>query len=70
MFFTVVMTSLKTNHRNKGESQNGWVLQENKAQQIFQKTNIPYPLIPTRMCAYQGVRNVRVSENLLCFVFL
>ena len=46
MFFMVVMTSLKTNHRNKGESQNGWVLQENKAQQIFQKTNIPYPRSP------------------------
>ena len=24
----------------------------------------------TRMCAYQGVRNVRFSENLGCFVFL
>ena len=33
------------------------VFQENKARQIFRKT-------------YQGVRNVRFSENLACFVFL
>ena len=47
-----------------------WVFQENKACQIFRKTNISYPLIRTRTCAYQGVRNVRFSENLTCFVFL
>ena len=46
------------------------VLQENKERQIFRKTNISYPLIRTRTCAYQGVRNVRFSENLACFVFL
>ena len=39
------------------------VLQENQARQIFCKTNISYP-------PYQGVRNVRFSENLACFVFL
>ena len=44
------------------------VFQENKARQIFRKTNISYSLIRTR--AYQGVRNVRFSENLACFVFL
>ena len=43
------------------------VFHENKARQIFRKTNISYPLI--RTCAYQGVRNVRFSENLACFVF-
>ena len=32
------------------------VLQENKARKIFRKTNISYPLIRTRMCAYQGVK--------------
>ena len=37
------------------------VFQENKARQIFQKT---------RTFAYQGVRNVRFSENLTWFVFL
>ena len=42
--------------------------QGNKARQIFQKTNISYPLIPTR--TYQGVRNVRFTENLMYFVFL
>ena len=46
------------------------VFQENKARQIFRKTNISYPLIRTRTCAYQGVRNVCFSENLTCFVFL
>ena len=44
--------------------------QENKAHQIFRKTNISYPLIPLRTCAYQEVRNYRFSENLTCFVFL
>ena len=46
------------------------VFQENKAHQIFRKTNISYSLIRTRTCAYQGVRNVCFSENLMCFVFL
>ena len=31
-----------------------WVLQEGKASQISPKTNISYPLIRTRTCAYQG----------------
>ena len=35
------------------------VFQENKGRQIFQRTNISYPMIHTRTCAYQGVRNVR-----------
>ena len=30
---------------------------------IFRKTNISYPLINTRACAYQGVRNVCFPEN-------
>ena len=47
-----------------------WVLQENKARQIFQETNISYPLIGTRTCSYQGVRNVHCLENLTRFVFL
>ena len=40
------------------------VFQENKARHIFRKTNISYPLIHTRTCAYHWVGNVRVSENL------
>ena len=44
--------------------------QENKALRIFQKTNISYPLMRTRMCAYQRVRNVCFSENLTCSVSL
>ena len=31
--------------------------------QNFPKTNISNPLILTRTCAYQGVRNVSFSEN-------
>ena len=46
------------------------MFQESKPRQIFRKTNISYSLIRTRTCAYQGVRNVRFSENLACFVFL
>ena len=38
------------------------VFQESKARQDFRKTNISYLLIPTRTCAYQGVRNVCFSE--------
>ena len=45
------------------------VFPENKASQIFRKTNISYPLIRTRTCVYQGVRNVRFLENLACFIF-
>ena len=45
------------------------VFQE-KARQIFRKTNLSYPLIRTRTYVYQGVSNVRFSENLACFVFL
>ena len=45
------------------------MLQENKACQIFRKTNMSYPLIRTRACAYQGVRNICFSENLSCFIF-
>ena len=53
----------------KGESQGGCFKKTN-CSQIFRKRNISYPLIRTRTCAYQGVRNVRFSENLACFVFL
>ena len=36
----------------------------------FRRRNISNVLIRTRICAYQGVRNVRFSENLTCFIFL
>ena len=41
-----------------------------KTRQTFKKTNIYYHLIHTRTCAYQGVRNIRFSKNLACFVSL
>ena len=54
---------------NKAKGQiSKWVFQENKAHQVFRKTNIFYPLIPTDTSAYQGVRNVRFLENLVCFL--
>ena len=43
------------------------VFQENKARQISRKTIISYPLIRTRKCEYQGLRNVHFLENLVCF---
>ena len=43
------------------------VLQENKACQIFRKTNISYPLIRKCTCAFQGVRNVCFSKILAGF---
>ena len=46
------------------------VFQESKARQNSRKTNISYPLIRTRTCAYQGVRNFYFSEILACFAFL
>ena len=42
------------------------VFQENKARQIFQKTNISYSLIRTSF----GDKKYRFSKNLPCFVFL
>ena len=46
------------------------VFQEDKARQVFLKTNISYPVIRTRTCVYQGVRNVRFFGKLgmLCFL--
>ena len=41
------------------------VFQENKASQIFRKTNVSYPLIRIK-----GLQNVRFLENLTCFVLL
>ena len=30
---------------------------------IFRESNISYPMIGTRTCAYQGVRNISFPEN-------
>ena len=56
------------------------VFQENKSTPNFPKNEHFLPLIRTRTCAYQrvrnvwcayqGVRNVCFSENLACFVFM
>ena len=37
------------------------VSSEQGIRKIFRKTNISYPLIRTRTCAYQGIRNVSFS---------
>ena len=44
--------------------------QENKARQIFRKTNISYPLIRTPMCAYQGGKKCSFfgKFGVLCFL--
>ena len=57
-------------NKAKGRISKRLFQKKNKPRQIFRKTNISYPLIRTRTCAYQGVRNVRFSENLAYFVFL
>ena len=36
----------------------------------FPENKHSYPLKCTHTCAYQWVRNIRLSENLTCFVFL
>ena len=38
-------------------------LEENKARQIYRKTNISYPMIRTSACVYQGLRNSCFTEN-------
>ena len=56
---------------NKGKGRiSKRVFQENKTRHIFRKTNISNPLIRTRTCAYQGVRNVRFfgKFGVLCFL--
>ena len=55
----------KKNLRNKiiGNKKKGRilkrVLQESKARQIFQKTNISYPLIRTGACGIRGYFEIR-----------
>ena len=49
--------------RQKGKSQNGW-FKKTKHVKFSEKQIFLTP------CAYQGVKNVRFSENLTCFVFL
>ena len=46
------------------------VFQESKGRQNFRKTNFSYPMIRTRTCAYQEVRNVCFLEILARFAFL
>ena len=60
----ILYTLISSVIRQKGESQNG-CFKKTKHAKFFKKTpNISYPLIRTRTCAYQGVRNVHFSENL------
>ena len=55
--------------RQKGESQN-WCFKKTKHVKFSEKTNLSNPLICTRTCAYQGVRNVRFFEKFDVFCFL
>ena len=45
-------------------------LKEVKHQIVGNKAKGQVRFNKTNMCAYQGLRNVRFSENLTCFVFL
>ena len=60
--------------RQKGESQNGCFKKTKHAKFSEKNEHFLPPNIPDehllRTCAYQGVRNVRLLENLVCFVFL
>ena len=47
-----------------------WVLQENKARQIFPKTKTFFRLIHTSACAYQDVIKCSIFGKLTCFAFL
>ena len=45
------------------------VFQENKACQIFRKTNISYPLIRTRVCVSEGKKGSFFGKfGVLCFL--
>ena len=64
-------SALRKDVGNKAEGRiSNRVFQKKQSTQIFRKTNISYPLIPTRTCAYQGVRNVRFfgKFDVLCFL--
>ena len=60
------MAKERKNYQLVGNKPKGQIskrmFQENKACQIFRKTNISYPLIRTRTYVYQGVRNVRFRK--------
>ena len=58
--------------RQKGKYQNGGN-KKTKHAKFSEKTNVSYPLIHTRTCAYQGVRNVWLffffgKFDVLCFL--
>ena len=46
------------------------VARKQSTPKLAKKKNISYTLIRTCTYAYQGIRNVRFSEILACFVFL
>ena len=56
-------------NKAKGQISKRMLQIKNKAVQIFREMNVFYPLIRTRTCAHQGVRNVHFLENLDCFTF-
>ena len=65
----IKVTQIASVVRQKGESQNG-CFKKTKHAKFSERTNISYPLIRARMCAYQGPKNVRFSEHLAYSVFL
>ena len=55
--------------RQKSESQNR-CFKKTKHAKFSEKRTFLTPWYAHVTCAYQGIRNVRFSENLVCFVFL
>ena len=62
MFRNILLLATFVGNKAKGQISKR-VFQENKARQIF-RTFLVFT------CAYQGLRSIRFSENLACFVFL
>ena len=67
-FVTVRMKDTSSVIGQKGESQNGCFKKTKHAK--FSEKRIFEEMFFLPTYAFQGVRNVRFSENLTCFVFL
>ena len=64
------LTCMSSVIRQNGESQNGCFKKTKHTKFPKNEHFLPLDALHTCTCAYQGVRMVRFSENLACFVFL
>ena len=67
---TFNMRDIFVGNKAKGQISKRVFQENNKHAKFSAKTNIFYPLIRTRTCAYQGVKNVRFCGKfgVLCFL--